>query len=200
MSIKDERQKLESMLNSAPDDISGTTPKESEIPEELQQPTIGVDFVDLKEECETTARIMLMNSIKFVLPLDMIEENEYLKNKLEIDVMSLSGMIYQLRVNELMQKAMMEEVDKGFIQPRMFEVFAGLSKTVSEINKQLIGTVEAIKSTYKEIKFDTEEKRTESLGTNSSQGVISQGDGGVIAYGTKDMIHKLKRDKTPPNN
>ena len=68
-------------------------------------------------------------------------------------------MVYQLRTNEAMQKALMMEVDRGMINPRMFEVFSGLSKTIAEINKQLLGTVEAIKSTYKDIKNDIREKR-----------------------------------------
>ena len=40
------------------------------------------------------------------------------------------------------------------VNARMFEVFAGMSKTIGELNKQLIQTVEAIKETYKTFKND----------------------------------------------
>jgi hypothetical protein len=95
---------------------------------------------------------------------------------------------------------MMEEVDRGFMHPRMFEVFSGLSKTIAEINKQLIGTVEAIKLTYKDVKNDIREQQTEALGasTTDGQGMITQGDGGVVTMGTKELI-KNNRRKPKPN-
>lgn len=194
MKAKDEREKLEELLNQSSDRINDDVPVPGAIPEELQgEPIIGVDFDDLKSACNDEARIMLNNSISFILPIDMIEGNEYLKNKLEVDVMSLSGMLYQLKANELMQKAMMREVDRGMMHPRMFEVFSGLSKTIAEINKQLIGTVEAIKSTYKDVKMDMQEKRTEALGPrDGNAGSITQGDGGVITMGTKELINSVK--------
>lgn len=199
MKINDERERLESLLNESPEKIADNVPVPGNIPEELQtQSTMGIDFADLKEQCNNEARIMLNNSIGFILPPEMIEGNEYLKNKLEVDIMSLAGMLYQLRANEIMQKAMMEEVDRGFMNPRMFEVFSGLSKTIAEINKQLIGTVEAIKLTYKDVKNDIREKQTDALGGGvNNQGMITQGDGGVISMGTKELINNMK--KKPPS-
>jgi len=195
MKIKDEREKLESLLEESSDKITDEVPVPGNIPEELQQSTMGLDFTKLKEQCNDEARIMINNAIGFILPVEMVEGNNYLKNKLEVDVMSLSGMLYQLRANEAMQKAMMEEVDRGFMHPRMFEVFSGLSKTIAEINKQLLGTVEAIKLTYKDVKNDIKEQQTEALGTSQkdSNGMITQGDGGVVSMGTKELINSVKQ-------
>ena len=204
MKIKDERENLEKLLDESSDKITENVPVPGNIPEELQgQPTMGLDFAELKEQCNNEARIMLNNSIGFILPQDMIEGNEYLKNKLEVDIMSLAGMLYQLRANEAMQKAMMEEVDRGFMHPRMFEVFSGLSKTIAEINKQLIGTVEAIKLTYKDVKNDIREQQTEALGTSHAgpQGMITQGDGGVVSMGTGELLrHSKKARRKPPED
>ena len=201
MKVKDEREKLESLLNASSDKIMDDVPVPGNIPEELQgQPTMGLNFDDLKEQCNKEARIMLNNSIGFILPEEMIEGNDYLKNKLEVDIMSLSGMLYQLRANEAMQKAMMEEVDRGYMHPRMFEVFSGLSKTIAEINKQLIGTVEAIKLTYKDVKNDIREQQTEALGSGHAgpTGMITQGDGGVVSMGTGELLRHAKKGKNRP--
>ena len=204
MKVKDERENLEKLLDESSNKITENVPVPGNIPEELQgQPTMGLNFDELKEQCNAEARVMLNNSIGFILPQDMIDGNEYLKNKLEVDIMSLSGMLYQLRANEAMQKAMMEEVDRGFMHPRMFEVFGGLSKTIAEINKQLIGTVEALKLTYKDVKNDIREQQTEALGTSQSgpQGMITQGDGGVVSMGTGELIRHAKRPpQKPPDN
>lgn len=198
MKVTEERNRLESLLNSASDEISNEVPMLGAVPEELQnKPTIGVNFAELKITCDTEARVMLTNAIGFILPIEMIADNDYLKNKLEVDIMSLSGMLYQLKVNESMQLALMNEVDRGFIHPRMFEVFSGLSKTIADINKQLIGTVEAIKSTYKEVKLDIQEKRNESLGPSQGpNGMITHGDGGVVTMGTKELIRQVAKQKS----
>jgi len=196
MKTKDERISLEKMLQNSPDEISKSASKE-EIPAELRaDPVTDVNFDDLKILCESDARIMLNNAIAFIIPPDMIENNAYLKNKLEVDVMSLAGMIYQLRTNEVMQKALIDQINLGMVNARMFEVFSGMSKTVGELNKQLIQTVEAIKETYKTFREEVKEKRTEALGPGtSSNGLLTTGEGHVVTRGTKELINNVKRIK-----
>ena len=199
MKLTDEREKLERLLDQTADHISDDVPVPGVIPEELQaEPTMGVDFAKLKKTCDKEAKTLLNNSIGFILSDEVIKDNAYLKSKLDVDVMSLSGMLYQLRVNESMQKALMNEVDRGMIHPRMFEVFSGLSKTIADINKQLIGTVEAIKSTYKEVKMDFNEKKHEALGAgNETSGMLSAGEPGtVVTMGTKELIQQIKKEKS----
>jgi hypothetical protein len=94
-------------------------------------------------------------------------------------MISLSGMLYQLEVNKTMQTALMEEVRSGAMHPRMFEVFGGLSKTIGELNKQLLQTVEAIKVTYRDLKDDIRERNQK----------------GLLTLGTKELIKKTKMDK-----
>jgi len=202
MKTKDEREKLEKLIDSSPEKITDEVPIPGNIPEELQtQSIMGLDFKELREECTDEARIMLNDSIGFILSEEMIEGNMYLKNKLEVDILSLSGMLYQLRVNEAMQKAMMEEVDRGFMHPRMFEVFGQLSKTISEINKQVLQTVEALKVTYKDVKSDIREKETDALGPKrENNGMITQGDGGIVSHGTKELINNMKRGNRNTND
>ena len=197
MKVKDERKKLEELLDKSSDKIMENVPTPNTTLDELPSTsTLGIDFSDLKKQCNKEARIMVNNAIGFILSDKNIKNNKYIKNKLEIDIMSLSGMIYQLKTNEAMQKVMMEEVDKGFMHPRMFEVFGGLSKTIAEINKQLLGTVEAIKLTYKDVKNDIKEIQTEALGasTRDEMGMLKQGDGGVVTMGTKELIKSLRKE------
>jgi hypothetical protein len=96
-----------------------------------------------------------------------------------------------------MQKALIDQVNLGMVNARMFEVFSSMSKTIGELNKQLIQTVEAIQSTYKVIKDNIKEKRTEALGpaTQGPTGMLTAGDGSVVTRGTKEMINNVKRIK-----
>ena len=115
---------------------------------------------------------------------------------LEVDIISLAGMIYQLRTNQVMQKALIDQLNLGMVNARMFEVFSLMSKTIGELNKQLIQTVEAIKETYKTFREDVKEKRTEAIGQGSSvNGMLTTGDGSVVTRGTKELINNVKRIK-----
>ena len=198
MKIKDERDELRKMLENSPKEINKNVPESGEnIPGLHADPVTDVNFDELKLKCEVDARIMITNAISFIIPQDMIENNQYLQNKLEVDVISLASMIYQLRTNEVMQKALIDQVNLGMVNARMFEVFSGMSKTIGELNKQLIQTVEAIKETYKTFREDVKEKRTEALGPSSQgpTGMLTTGDGSVVTRGTKELINNVKRIK-----
>jgi hypothetical protein len=205
MRAREERKELENILDKSPkENINKNIPTEGdEIPGLHAEPVTDVNFLELKQLCDKEAEIMLKNAITFIIPKDMLENNEYIQDKLKVDIMSLSGMIYQMRTNEVMQKALIDQVNLGMVNARMFEVFSGMSKTIGDLNKQLIQTVEAIKETYKKFKDDVKEQRTEALGpqyNSSSGGMLTTGDGGVVTRGTKEMINNVKRLKTSQND
>jgi hypothetical protein len=199
MSIKNDRDNLKKMLDKSPDGIDGNVPDAEEtIPGLQAEPLIGVDFVELREECQKEAQTMITNAITFMIPPEMMAANEYIKDKINMDVMTLSGMVYQLRTNEVMQRTLMEQINQGQAQPRMFEVFSGMSKTIGELNKQLIQTIEAIKETYKGFKSDVKERQTEELGPATSQapgGLLTTSAGNVVTRGTKELINNVKKIK-----
>ena len=143
---------------------------------------------------------MIKNATGFMLSDEMIKQNPYLKNKMQVDIISLSGMLYQLKVNETMQETLMEEVRSGAAHPRMFEVFGQLSKTIGELNKQLLQTVEAIKSTYKDAKFDIKEKEEDLKAIGPGQNGITRNAKGIIALGTKELINETKKLKAGIEN
>jgi len=203
MKIREERKELEKVLNNSPEKIDKNILQENEsIPGLQVEPIMDIDFIEIKSKCESEAKLMILNSVKFILTEDMIEGNEYLQNKIMVDSLSLSGMIYQLRINEIMQKALIEQVNLGMINPRMWEVFGQLSKIIGELNKQLLQTVEAIQSTYKVIKDNIKEQRTEALSpsTSSQTGMLTAGDGSVVTRGTKELINNVKKLKKQNGN
>jgi hypothetical protein len=83
---------------------------------------------------------------------------------------------------------------------RMFEVFAGLSSKISENNKQLLQTVEAIKVTYLDLKDNMLNLEESPVGI---EGGISTSDQGVISMGTRGLIEEIaarKRKKIEDSN
>jgi len=197
MKLKEERKELEKMLESAPQEINNNVPNLNDnIPGIQVEPVTNVDFVELRKKCQREARAMLKNAIKFIITEEDLKDNKYLKDKLKVDTLSLAGMIYQLRTNEIMQKALIDQVNLGMVQARMFEVFATMSKTIGDLNKQLVQTVEALKETYKTFKQDAKDIKMEVLGPSDEvKGILTTGNGGVVTRGTKELINKVKENK-----
>ncbi|MDD5648893.1 MAG: hypothetical protein PHF86_00505 [Candidatus Nanoarchaeia archaeon] len=201
MKIHEQADELEKMIASADENISrNVAPLGENIPGLAMEPTFDLDFDQLRKECDGKARKMIKNATGFMLSDEMIKQNPYLKNKMQVDIISLSGMLYQLKVNETMQETLMEEVRSGAAHPRMFEVFGQLSKTIGELNKQLLQTVEAIKSTYKDAKFDIKEKEEDLKAIGPGQNGITRNAKGIIALGTKELINETKKLKAGIEN
>ena len=195
MKIKDEREELEKMINQSSENISKDPAGGA--PELGMEPAFDVDFVKLQRTCDKKARKMIGNATGFMLSDELVKENPYLKNKMEVDVISLSGMLYQLEVSKTMQTALMEEARAGALHPRMFEVFGTLTKTIGELNKQLLQTVEAIKVTYRDLKMDIREKTQDMAALEG--GSLNRNNKGLIALGTKELIKETKKLKAAQN-
>lgn len=192
MKISEEREELEKLLNTSSDKI-GTEPEKTDAPELKMDPAFTVDFDELQRDCDKKAKKMIHNATGFMFSDDLVRDNPYLKNKMQVDIISLSGMLYQLSINKTMQTALMEEVRSGAMHPRMFEVFGQLSKTIGELNKQLLQTVEAIKVTYRDLKNDIREKNQDMAAIG--QGGLTKNSNGLIALGTKELIKETKKLK-----
>ena len=195
MKISQEREALEKMINQSPESIDKNSPTNT--PELAMEPAFDIDFNKLQKNCDQRARKRIHNVTGFLLSDELVKENPYLRNKMQVDVISLGGMLYQLEVNKTMQTTLMEEVRAGALHPRMFEVFGQLSKTIGELNKQLLQTVEAIKITYRDLKEDIREKNQDLAALG--EGLIKN-ERGIIAFGTKELIKETKKLKAAQNN
>ena len=193
MKIKDEREELEKMINQSSENI-GNTP---DAPELKMDPAFDMDFKKLQTACDKKAKKMIANATGFMLSDQLVKDNPYFRNKMEVDVISLAGMLYQLEASKTMQSALMEETRAGALHPRMFEVFGQLTKIISELNKQLLQTVEAIKITYRDLKNDIREKNQDMA--SLSEGHFMKNDKGIIALGTKELIKETKKLKAIQN-
>ena len=191
---KDTREELEKLANGSSDSLEGEMPPGTD--EALKiAPAFTMDFGKTKKNCKRRARAMIKKATGLMLSDEMVQDNPYLKHKMQVDIISLTGLLYQLEVNEMMQETLMEEVRLGAAHPRMFEVFGNLSKTIGELNKQLIQTVEAMKITYKDLKGDIREKQEELQAIGQGEGGMVRNQNGIVSMGTKGLIKEAKKAK-----
>jgi hypothetical protein len=111
--------------------------------------------------------IMAINSmLNFYLTENFIQKNEYIKAKASLDKKDLAGLIMNI---ELMQRAInqiMETIESGEAQPRVYEVFSTMQQTYIDLLKTksmfMLTTEEHTKKLradydiYKSINIDSE--------------------------------------------
>ena len=191
MKAREERDKLEFMIDGAESHLQGNTPAPGDVPELESEPSFSIDYEKLQKTCDKQAKKLLKNATGLMIGDELTKDNSYIRYKIQTDVISLGGMLYQMEITKIMQQDLVEEVRLGAKHPRMYEVFSTLGKTISDNNKQLLQTVEAIKETYVTLRQNIVERNDDIK--QLSMGVQDTPDGGLLTVGSRDLIDDAKR-------
>lgn len=124
-------------------------------------------FATIIEKSKNQAKKSIDTLLKFYLSIDIIEKEEYIKAKRELDIQSLSALIFNMEASQHAIISMLENIDNGEVHPRMFEVLGGLQKTLLDIVKAqtlfTISTEENIKKLGRDIDYYSSIKSTSDM-------------------------------------
>ena len=212
--IKQDRKDLEALLNGiSPIQSSPTTQSTVQAP--VGQPVAATvvdttadtplaaekifdfDIDAVRKGLRKKARKTVLNIVKHILPDDMIEE-EYVQDKIEQDIETLTDLYMQAESNKIMQGSIINSVSRGNNMPRMYEVFGQLTDKISGINKQIISTEQTIRKTYVDLKFEIRDKIAEDIGNNDNNQLASSStkqleNNSVIVTSSKDLNNLAKK-------
>lgn len=212
--IKQDRKDLEALLNGiSPIQSSPTTQPTAQAP--VGQPVAATvvdttadtplaaekifdfDIDAVRKGLRKKARKTVLNIVKHILPDDMIEE-EYVQDKIEQDIETLTDLYMQAESNKIMQGSIINSVSRGNNMPRMYEVFGQLTDKISGINKQIISTEQTIRKTYVDLKFEIRDKIAEDIGNNDNSQLASSStkqleNNSVIVTSSKDLNNLAKK-------
>ena len=212
--IKQDRKDLEALLNGiSPIQSSPTTQPTAQAP--VGQPVAATvvdttadtplaaekifdfDIDAVRKGLRKKARKTVLNIVKHILPDDMIEE-EYVQDKIEQDIETLTDLYMQAESNKIMQGSIINSVSRGNNMPRMYEVFGQLTDKISGINKQIISTEQTIRKTYVDLKFEIRDKIAEDVGNNDNNQLTSSStkqleNNSVIVTSSKDLNNLAKK-------
>ena len=212
--IKQDRKDLEALLNGiSPIQSSPTTQPTAQAP--VGQPVAATvvdttadtplaaekifdfDIDAVRKGLRKKARKTVLNIVKHILPDDMIEE-EYVQDKIEQDIETLTDLYVQAECNKIMQGSIINSVSRGNNMPRMYEVFGQLTDKISGINKQIISTEQTIRKTYVDLKFEIRDKIAEDIGNNDNNQLASSStkqleNNSVIVTSSKDLNNLAKK-------
>lgn len=111
-------------------------------------------YGDNRSKSLKAAKKMMNSIMKLYLSQEIIEQNEYVRMKQRIEEMQLSSLLNQMAQMEHSIEMLMRTIESGELTPRMFEVLAGLQKTMLEINKHTTLYMMASEEGIKKLKHD----------------------------------------------
>ena len=219
--IKQDRKDLEALLNGISPIQPTSSPGQSQLPTQQSVPqtsqaavvdstadtnintlqdVLMFDFSDdsLRKGLRKRARKTILNIVNHILPEDMTKE-DYIQDKIEQDIETLTDLYFQAESNKLMQVSIIKQVQRGNATPRMYEVFAQLTDRISGINKQVISTEQTIRKTYVDLKFEIRDKMAEDIAAKemnqigTSQGQKQIENNSLIVTSSKDLNNLAKQ-------
>lgn len=170
-------------------------------PDELPRlkTTDVMNFQEQTQATGTEARELLDSLVKFYLDENLIDQTDFVNYKKKIDSMNLASMMLQLKTAQHAITKLLEEIDLGNANPRMFEVLAQLQSQIMQMPKDYQNYVEKMEQNYRNMKRDIEVKTSlgaiqmESSSSSPNSFITPSGnDAGIKVRGTKGLMEGLR--------
>ena len=146
-------------------------------------------FDDGKDKSIKMAKRMMNSVMKLYLSAEIIEQNEYVQMKQKVEEMQLSTLFNQMAQMEHSIEMLMRTIESGELTPRMFEVLAGLQKTMLEINKHATLHMMAAEEGMKKLKHDID------IYSDSSTIIKKkEEEEGITARGNRDLMKDIQAE------
>ena len=146
-------------------------------------------FDDGKDRSIKMAKRMMNSVMKLYLSAEIIEQNEYVQMKQKVEEMQLSTLFNQMAQMEHSIEMLMRTIESGELTPRMFEVLAGLQKTMLEINKHATLHMMAAEEGMKKMKHDID-----IYGGESTTITKKKDEDGITARGNRDLMRGIQEE------
>lgn len=157
---------------------------------------IFMDYNVVKASTDISARDIVDAIAEFYLDIETVSQISYVKQKTNVDKITVSNLLFQMKTAEHAIIKLLEEIDGGNLHARSFEVLASLQKSKMEIVKHLAQFMTIMESNYKNLRDDYRFKKAESTITVDGEIVIESNTDQNKFRGTRHLIEQL-RDAIP---
>ena len=163
-----------------------------DIPPMKPQRFINVDSV--KTEVEVEARAILDSLSKFYNDMENLPADNYIRHKQKIDALSISTMAFQIRTAQHAISKLVEEIDSGRMEPRLFEVLAQLQNQIMQMPKNFSNYMTQMEKNYKQLKSESEELNKENIEFDSDGNLMQSKDNmdALKVRGNKSLMENLQ--------
>lgn len=189
------KESLDSILQDENLDFDAVTP--DELPR--LKTTELMNFSEATQTTGTDAKGVLDSIVKFYLDQNFIDQTDYIEYKKKIDSMNIASMMLQLKTAQHAITKLLEEIDLGNANPRMFEVLAQLQSQIMQMPKDYQTYVQKMEDGYKAIATQLEDKsKSGSFQLEPGEdgknvyNPSANDSGGIKVRGTKGLMEGLR--------
>jgi hypothetical protein len=177
------RRSIEDLLN----EENNLPTQSSSLPAfQLNEP---VDYDEMKASSINKSKKLMNSLLKFYLSQELIDNNEYIQAKAKLEMMTLSNLVNQMQIAERAITTLMRTIDTGEVTPRMFEVLAGLQKTMLDIMKHQTLHMMAAEENMKKLKRDID-VYSNTIEIKPNQKIES----GNVSRGTRNLMKEIQAE------
>lgn len=151
-----------------------------------------LDFDAIKEDADIKAEEIVESAVLLYLPKEFVFEHDYVNQKMMIDKMTVSNLIFQMKTAEHAIKKLLEDIDSGNMAPRSFEVLASLQKSKMEIVKHLAQFMVILETNYKNLKIDYESSDAKNSHVGDAEAEEIRQESTTRFRGTKGLMTLLQ--------
>ena len=172
-----------------------------------------MDFAGAQSSAAADAKVLMDSLAEFYVDLTTENQSAYhVEHKKKMDTMNVSAMMFQLKTAQHTITKILEEIDLGNTNPRLFEVLAQMQSQIMQMPKDYQAYLEKMEQNYKKSRIEIDEKKqnnrvvmnqdinSDSYSTPSTitenGGIKSRGTRGIME-GLRDLIGSEVVDITP---
>ena len=176
---------VSSGFGGTPIDIDDSIPTNMLNPE----PVFKINYKSTEKQCIKKAKEQLMKIVKEVVPT-ILQNSTMILDKVEQDAEQLGHMYYEsIRTDKVIQ-ANMDALGRGEISPRLFEVYAKLSKQQSDLAQQITIVQNNMRKNYIDTYLDLQQK--DNAEENLTIGTSKQNNEIPAIEGNKEEPEKFE--------
>ena len=138
--------------------------------------TITSYEVDVLTKCKEKAEKVMTSLLKLYLSEGFITKSEFVQAKVNMDSMTLGKIMNQMEVSERAINVLMENIEMGDVNPKLFDALGNLQRTFIDLVKTQTNYIMNAENEYEKLALDkdtTVEITAESTATEISSGYKS---------------------------
>jgi len=190
----EKRLGLEKLMKESSKNLEQATRKAQKI---LPRSTdVFVDYNEIKEEIDDESKKIIESISDFYLDQKIIEEVSYVKQRIKVDTITISSLLFQMKTAEHAIIKLLIEIDRGQVSSRNFEVLSHLQRSKMEIIKHLAQFITLTENGYKNF-YEDYKLLQEAKGELHES--VDEEDG-LSYFGSKKLLKTLKKQKQELEN
>jgi len=161
-----------------------------------------MDFAGEQSSASSDAKSLMDSLAEFYVDLSTENTNaKHVELKKKMDTMNVSAMMFQLKTAQHTITKILEEIDLGNTNPRLFEVLAQMQSQIMQMPKDYQAYLEKMEQNYKKSRIEIDEKKqtnrvvmnqTNPGDSYNAQTSAITDNGGIKSRGTRGIMEGLR--------